>query len=160
MNAEQVDQINEVAVLAVGLDYAGFKQKQLQNNKHETNIQRFHNIYGALPASCTQNMNNIQSDEMGLAIIRKPKLMHLLMTMYWLKAYVTETHQAGMFCLSPNTVRKWCWVYAKALQGLKSKKVRDSCQFMIYRLCQLTCDGLMVSYVTDCFAMGKQYATT
>jgi hypothetical protein len=99
MNAEQVDQIDDVAVLVVGLDYVGFKQIQLQNNKHKTNIQRFHNIYGALPASCTQIMNDIQSDEMGLAIIRKPTQMHLLMTMYWLKAYVTETHLAGMFCL-------------------------------------------------------------
>jgi hypothetical protein len=107
----------------LGLYYAGFTDTRQEAASFETNMKRFRNSYGILPLSCSQIMVDIQADDIGDWQIIKPNAIYLLMSLCWMNTYVTESTLAGVFKISENTVRKWCWAYAKAIQALKSKKV-------------------------------------
>jgi hypothetical protein len=128
---------NEIAML--GLRYAGFDDKRQLASSAETNLKRFRDSFGALPLSCAQMIVDFQSEDLGELRIVKPNIVYMLMSLCWMHTYVTEHALAGMFNITENTVRKWCWFYARAIQGQKCKKVRSvSCFLMIeFRLMQI-----------------------
>jgi hypothetical protein len=113
----------EEQITRIGLNYAGFDDIRQASVSLETNLRRFRDAYGALPLSCSQILADVQAEDLGDAQIVKPNAIYLLMSLCWMNTYVTEHTLAGTFKIGENTVRKWCWAYAKAIQAQKSKKV-------------------------------------
>jgi hypothetical protein len=124
--------LNEHEITRIGLHYAGFDDSRQAAVSLETNLERFRSSYGALPLSCSQILADIQADDIGDNQIVKPNVVYLLMSLCWMNTYVTEHTLAGTFKIGENTVRKWCWSYAKAIQAQKSKKVSSLFIFVLF----------------------------
>jgi hypothetical protein len=152
---------NEIEKL--GLYYSGYDDKRQDAALPETNLNRFRDSYGALPQSCSQMLRDIQAEDMGEFRILKPNVIHLLLCLCWLNTYHTESQMAGMFKVAENTVCKWCWKNAKAIQALKSKKVSNAnnCLKNLYNHSNLetVCRPLYFSIV-DCLALECKHSST
>lgn len=92
----------------------------------EQNKKRFKAHFGA---SCyviaalweaLQTTSNIPIDQEPNA---KLSLSLLLQTLHFLYRYPTEVEREGFFDVSPKTLRKWSWYYAKRIQALKAEKI-------------------------------------
>jgi hypothetical protein len=66
----------------------------------------------------------------GNTTINKANPKHFLMCLYWLKNYHVETAISAVFGYHEDTVRKWIWKYARAIQGLKEHKVSSFYYFI------------------------------
>lgn len=86
----------------------------------------FTSMYGISALVCSQVFFDIQHVDIGDARIRTVRVLYFLMTLNWLYRYQTEDTIARTFRIqSLTTVSKHLWAYAKAIQGLKVKKVRS-----------------------------------
>ena len=112
----------EESVLLYGIERAGFAQSERQPNRKKQ-LERFVAFFGISHRTCAAIYMALQAarDEANDEL----KLINLLITLVWLKTYVTEMVLAGMFQLNENTVRKWIWKYAGFLQSLKETKVQS-----------------------------------
>ena len=89
-----------------------------------TRVQHFHGTFGTNVKTCCTMFYDMQVRDLGDAAINKPKLHYFLLALFWLKRYQTENVTAGISGLHEDTVRKWVWAYAIAMQALKQFKVR------------------------------------
>ena len=110
----------EDSVLSYGLDRAGFRQYGIQKTNKESQMERF--FYGVSHRTCAASFEALRESRKDAG--KDSHLLHFLVTMFWFKAYVTESVLAGVFQITENTVRTWIWEYTRSLQSLKSSKVR------------------------------------
>jgi hypothetical protein len=113
----------EEQFLNIGLHTIGFPAWRTATTNDEKNLERFRSAFGLIPKGCTALFRDLQLFDIGNAKVAKPAVTKMLMALYWLKTYQTETQISGMFQQSEETVRKWIWAYCKAFQALKSFKV-------------------------------------
>jgi hypothetical protein len=111
-------------MIAVGLNCIGFHPDRRLGHNENTNMKHFLYAYGLSPTVCSIVFQEIQTRDIGLHQIRKPKVTYFLMALYWLKCYPIEQQNAGLFGYHEDTVRKWVWKYCVAIQALKEYKVR------------------------------------
>ena len=118
----QTNQDFEETVLAYVIERAGFPQSERQPNRSKQ-VERFVAFFGVSHRTCAAIFMAMQAARVeGDEIL---SLINLLITLVWLKTYVTELVLAGMFKLNENTVRKWTWKYTALLTSLKASKVRS-----------------------------------
>jgi hypothetical protein len=116
--------LSEADFLELGLSYAGFNAINQQRTRPEDNIRRFRAWYGAGAKTCSQIFMDLQTADMQETCIKNLDAKKLLLTLYWMKTYNTESVLAGTFGVNEKTARNWLWTYAGAIQALKHKKVR------------------------------------
>lgn len=117
---------------SLGLTFAGFDLER-QNVCNDEKVLRFRDAYG-ISAEAASNIffdihNLLEPTE---TEIRKPNAMYFFMTLNWLKTYQTRTSLKGKFKCNKTTVTKWQDKYVKAIQALKSVKVRFLFCFFVY----------------------------
>ena len=118
----QANEQFEETVLLYGIERAGFAQSErLPNRKKQ--LERFVAYFGISHRTCAAIFMALQAARVDAD--DDLKLINLLITLVWLKTYVTEMVLAGMFQLNENTVRKWIWKYAGFLKSLKESKVQS-----------------------------------
>ena len=83
----------------------------------------FRGFFGACPESCLGILSDMQTAVPLEYRIGNPNPIYFLMTMNWLSTYKKESELAGLFKLDEKTVRKWIWIYVRAIQALKAIKV-------------------------------------
>ena len=110
----------EKNILSYGLETAGFRQFGVLETSPELKRQRFISFFGVCPSTCAAIFVALKT---GSEIGDGCRLNHFLLTMCWMKNYVTERVLAGMFEMTEKTIRKWIWKYAKMIQSLKAAKV-------------------------------------
>jgi hypothetical protein len=81
--------------------------------------------YGSLPVVYAQIWEDLQTTGIQEASIagHKTDSACFLLAIHFLKAYPTETEQAGVFRVCEKTARKWGWFFAGKIQALKGSKV-------------------------------------
>ena len=114
-------EILEDRVLSYGLERAGFHQNGDQQKSKAVQRERFVAFYGVCYRTCSAIFEALKISRAEAGDVSN--LLHFLVTMFWFKSYVTEPVLSGLFQLTENTVRKWIWEYARALQRLKPSKV-------------------------------------
>lgn len=88
-------------------------------------METFRALYGIDVATVSDVFDDIQTNAAGIFKIEEPSLVHLLMTVYWLRAYPSEHVMQHAFGYgSRNTGRKYIRMYLAALQALSKAKVR------------------------------------
>ena len=111
-------------MLSIGLHFVGFDIARTQHVIIERNEDRFVYMFGAFPDVCSLIFRDIQDADISPnTAINKANPKHFLMCLYWLKRYQVETAISAVFGYHEDTVRKWIWRYAEAIQGLKEHKV-------------------------------------
>jgi hypothetical protein len=119
--------ISEANMLTTGLRLVGFSDGKQITTSLKKKEEVFVSWFGSLPKRCCalwHNMTTIRIENE--AILDKPELKYLLMTLYWLFCYNKLMIIASIFHLHEDTVGKWVWIYATALQKLKDHKVHLS----------------------------------
>jgi DDE superfamily endonuclease len=126
--------VTEAVMLEVGLNCIGFKAESRRK------VEFFRSAYGTSPATSSSIFHDIQVIDIGTAKIRQVRVCHFLMTLWWLYRYPTENLVMPMFKIdSETTVRKWVWAYAKAIQALKYRKVKQTtCSVFLFGRNNLT----------------------
>jgi hypothetical protein len=116
-------EMNVDEICRFGLKAAGFATTIKLSET--TNTQRFKRTYGVLADSVQLIISNIQNRELaGAFVIPKPNILHLLMTLRWMKTYGTEVEISGIFKCDEKSFRGRIWMYVNAIQALKKSKVR------------------------------------
>jgi hypothetical protein len=80
-------------------------------------------MYGVLPATLAEVFVDIQTTNVHEGRIDSADPVLFLMAVEWLCTYKEEEELAGKFKRDKDTVRKYIWRYATAIQKLKEKKV-------------------------------------
>jgi hypothetical protein len=111
-------------VQRIGLNCIGFPPERTRRHHETTNVKHFESAFGINPQIASIVFQEIQTRDIGNKRVNKPKLCHFLMALYWLKRYPVEKICAGLFGYDEDTVRKWIWIYCKAIQALKPYKVK------------------------------------
>jgi hypothetical protein len=107
----------------LGLNLAGFEDRQ---NCATNNRRRFRGMYGVSPAALAEAFVDIQTTNVHEGRIDSPDPVLFLMAVEWLRTYKEEEELAGKFKRDEDTVRKYIWRYATAIQKLKEKKVSNT----------------------------------
>jgi hypothetical protein len=104
-------------MLSIGLQFVGFYVARVQNVSNERNEDRFIFMYGAFPDVFSIIFREIQDVAIaGNTTINKANPKHFLMCLCWLNNYRVETAISAVFGYHKDTVRKWIWKYARAIQ--------------------------------------------
>ncbi len=103
----------------LGIQFAGFEQVSQTTDK-----ARFRGTYGIDSVACSKMFYDIQTANIGDSIVKKIEVVYFLLTLFWMHSYSTEIALAAKFKLCERTIRNKLWVYGKAIQALKSLKVR------------------------------------
>lgn len=99
-------EVTEGEMINLGLHAVGFGLQRQGKSCQENNIKRFCSFFGATPLVCSIIFRDLQIIDIGNAAICKPKVMHFLMTLNWLKRYQVELTLSGLFKLSEESIRK------------------------------------------------------
>jgi hypothetical protein len=139
---------SEQQFLNIRLKTIGFPAWRTEKTNEEKNLERFRSAFGVSPKACAAVFRDLQLFDIGNAKVDKPAVHKMLMALYWLKTYQTETVISGLFHNSEETVRKWNWAYCKAFQALKSFKVSTRIQVLVSSL--ITLNLTSVCSMVDC----------
>jgi hypothetical protein len=116
-------EVTEAQMLCLGLSFVGYDEERNNRTHDNKNRDRFQKSYGVSPLVCSLIFSDIQVLELGEAKVSKPKPNHFLLCMFWLKRYQVESILSVIFGFHEETICKWIWTYARAIQALKSHKV-------------------------------------
>jgi hypothetical protein len=118
-----VVEYSQTNLLRIGLELAGFPPSDRGYNA--TNLERFHAWYGSNPVVCSKLYSALQLTAIDEALIdpQQVDIRVLLLGLYFLKAYPTESICAGFFKKSEKTVRHLIWTIIRKIQALKNEKV-------------------------------------
>ena len=111
--------LSDDEVMVPGLDFVGFEGRQANVSK-KSNMDRFRDFYGIGPAAASKVLNDIQQIE---GKRTRVKLQSFFLTLYYLKAYQTETVMLGWWKLNEKTIRAYVWKTLSLVHRLKEKKV-------------------------------------
>ena len=114
----------EEAFLSYGLSKAGLSGESIERTNEKTKMQRFVAFYGCCPETCTKIFLALKESDTFEGTV---SMRHLFLGLLWLKAYMTVPILAGIFGISESTVRKNTCKYVRAIQSLKTSKVRNCC---------------------------------
>jgi len=117
--------------LCIGLVTVGFNSRH-QKCCHDTNMRRFREHFGASPETHTAIFADLQTTNIAAARIAKPSVKYLLMAMYWLKTYSTESEMAGTFKVDEKMAQKHVWKYVHAIRALNELKARVSFNMLYF----------------------------
>jgi hypothetical protein len=126
--------ITEEEFLVLGLETA--KVVGWSRCRNATNIDRFKQIYGVIPATCTLIWNDLcdtnamvtEYDE-PIKLTKKDKPIDLLVGLRFLWEYQNETNIGQFFGIqSRNTVFKLCSNWTNKIQWLLTQKVGSKCR--------------------------------
>ncbi len=92
------------------------------NVSEETKEECFRFLLGSSSANCARIWNDLVADENGNDF-KKGNIVYFLLTVRWLKAYPTLPSLSAASGLSQDTIGRWLWKIARAIEGLKPKKV-------------------------------------
>lgn len=129
---------NTDSIIYIGLSYLNFKGAM--DGSTPKNVERFRCAYGVDPRVCMAIEEDLQEQEQHQPIIHHVvKTCAILMTLYWLYHYPTETMLCSMFGYQrEQTVREYIWKYCQAISALRSIKVRFPCFKIVCTLAFLT----------------------
>ena len=116
-------EVTEAQMLRLGLSFIGYDEERTNRTHNNKNREHFLKSYGVSPLVCSIIFGDIQVLDIGDDKISKPKPKHFLLCMFWLKRYQIESILSIIFGYHEETVRKWIWIYARAIQALKPHKV-------------------------------------
>ena len=91
-----------------------------------TKLRRFKGYYGSDPLALSKIWEDLQTTAIEEARIdqKHAKQFDLfLLSMFFLKGYGTNEHEAGFIGLTEKTVRKHHWCYAQKISALKAQKI-------------------------------------
>lgn len=108
---------NPELLLSFGLECVGFDKKRQSSVRSSLNIDRFTGHYGTGPKTVQAMLKDLASHYPHIAI------KNVLMTLYWLKTYVTQHVMSGTWGHSEDFIGKTVKEYTKLIQSLKSKKI-------------------------------------
>ena len=111
--------LSDDEVMVAGLDFVGFEGRQANVSK-KSNMDRFRDFYGIGPAAASKVLNDIQQIE---GKRTRVELQSFFLTLYYLKAYQTETVMSGWWKLNEKTIRAYVWKTLSLVHRLKEKKV-------------------------------------
>jgi hypothetical protein len=114
--------VTERQMLSIGLNAIGYNEERQRNTSQEKNEESFRRAFGATADVCSIIFRELQEYDIGQATINKPKPKNFLMCMCWLKCYQVEMMLSAMFGCHEDTVRKWIWSFAYAIQAMKVHK--------------------------------------
>jgi hypothetical protein len=115
-------QISPNDICELGLQWAGFSRYSRAKEKLKT--RRFRSCYGLDPMSVSAIVNDLQTTKDPNAKIENMNILHLLMTLNWLKTYDTESNLAGRWKMHEDTIRQWIWFYVNKIGGLVGEKIK------------------------------------
>jgi hypothetical protein len=124
-------EVTEAQMLRLGLSFIGVDEERTNRAHDNSNRDRFTKSYGVSPLICTIIFGDLQVLDIGDKKISKPKPKHFLLCMFWLKRYQVESLLSTIFGFHEETVRKWLWTYAKAIQALKQYMVSTCYEWFI-----------------------------
>jgi hypothetical protein len=117
-------EVTEAQMLLLGLSFVGYDEERTNRTNNNKKSDHFQKSYGVSPLVCSIIFGDIQVRDIGEAKISKPTPKHFLLCMFWLKRYQVESMLSITFGYHEETVRKYIWMYARAIQALKPHKVR------------------------------------
>jgi hypothetical protein len=117
----QVIEVNHHAMLELGIEMMGFSKNTIDGMK----IERFRASFGMDPIACSIVFHDLQTVDIGIARIQTIDPYFFLMTLFWLRNYVTNIVMTGIFHIDGKTLTKWIWTYAHGIRALKNTKVRN-----------------------------------
>jgi hypothetical protein len=113
-------ELTEDYVLRFGIELAGSVTTSPTTDKN-----RFKLIYGIHCQSAKDVFDKLQRIE-GEFKIDQINLFHFFITLYWIHNYLKETLMCSMFKVrSEKTLRKYNWMYLKAIGSLASVEVSN-----------------------------------
>lgn len=108
---------NPENLLTFGLECVGFDKKRQSSVRSSLNIDRFTGHYGTGPKTIQAMLIDLTNEYPDIVI------KNVLMTLYWLKTYVTQHVMSGTWGYSEDFIGKTVKEYTKLIQSLKSKKI-------------------------------------
>ena len=109
----------------LGLQLAGHSIETIQETCKRTNDNRLEDYCYAGAATLRDLFRDIQDPTLGAFTISKPDPAKLIYALYFLKEYPTaHDFAARCVCGTGETVLESAWRYIKAIQAVKSKKIK------------------------------------
>ena len=113
-------EVSARAILDLGIETLGFSKHEHDKMKNE----RFCASFGIDPIACNIIFCDLQTVDIGNATIKQIDPYYFLMTLFWLRNYMTNIVMAGVFHIDDKTLSKWVWIYTYGVRALKETKVR------------------------------------
>jgi DDE superfamily endonuclease len=111
-------------MLRLGLKFHNHHYKaDATETQRKAQVTKFRAFYGLEPKTCLDAFEAIELIK-GPERIAQVNPVDLLMTIEWLRKYKEEVDMASTYFLSVSTVSKVLWRYTRAIQALKSKKIK------------------------------------
>jgi hypothetical protein len=112
-------------ILKIGLKLVGYKRRRIRRCKKDTNVDRFVEHYGAIPAIYACIWEDLQTT--GVQEARVPdedlNVQYFLMAAHHLKRYPTEGEREAIFDISKKWGRDKVWFFVEKIQALKAQKI-------------------------------------
>jgi len=112
-------------ILDIGLKLARYSEGRINRAKRSTNVGRFKDHYGCNQFVAAHIFEDLQTTPIESARLDRNKISitHCLQALHFVYVYESEKRREPIFDLSPKTMRKWVWHYAKKIQALKHQKI-------------------------------------
>jgi hypothetical protein len=115
-------------ILRFGLELKGYDSAMQARVQRTTCVRRFKSFYGSNAIVYASLWEDLQKTKIKEARMRvrgtgKKQLKHMLMALYFLRAYPTEERQAAIFHVSDRTVRTATWKFIAKISALFKDKV-------------------------------------
>jgi len=114
-------------ILERGLSLAGMSEARQRRQKRSSSINDFKAIYGIHPVVVADVWVDLQTTTIASAKIDTTKrwvhLKNFLRTLYFVRAYPTETQMKVQFGNTEKTIRRFVWYFLHRVQELKALKV-------------------------------------
>ena len=112
-------EVTPESILALGLELILGKDDKIFNRNNKYQKKTFKTHYGKLPSLLAIVWKAILNDGwINKQMKRKPKVVHFLWAMNFMKQYSFENASCAWFHCDKKTWRKWTWMYVKAIARL------------------------------------------
>ena len=139
--------VSQEEMLVLGMRSRGHSDTKINRAALGSKKKIFRSNYGISAVTAASIFQDIQRvEKIGDNAITNPRVIHFLMTLFWLRAYPTEDHLNGSFGLGPKAARAKRWVYVKALAALKPHKVPIILSCLLFATLYLHVDGSLLPF--------------
>ena len=115
-NDKMLLQFTEDEFMRLGLSHCGFSDKTINRLSVDARLDRFKDKYYIPPSICSTIYHDIQTDNCVNKIV-KPKPLHLLLALFYLKKYPTGLDAAGFLDSCENAALAHSKGHAQAIEG-------------------------------------------
>jgi len=116
---------SEQLVLTTGLSILGYQWQRQERFLHNTALRRFRAGFGVSPQAVFVLLEKLMTSKNDNARIEEPSVKWLLVSLFFLKVYLTETLMAGTMGHNEKTIRNQVWKYIAAIKELSSEVVSN-----------------------------------